>query len=261
RLVEAQRQGGSQGGVTGMPRRASDREAIEAEIAHVRSLGLDALRTLWRLTFRSAPPPAFTKDLMARFLAGTFRSRPSAGLIRRPQSISTASPRGTSREWIAPGASSPAPSSCANTRASGTPLLLLQTAMSGTRRPMPVSRPSRGPSPGRAGTDRASSACGVAASQRLRWTRPMCRRHQRTSDVLFGRPSRRRLALHNILVTALLQHLSSVMGSADHEACRSQAPTLRDLHPQIDRAQSRSGVQLARCPEGSLRGLYQELGA
>jgi hypothetical protein len=35
----------------------------------------------------------------------------------------------------------------------------------------------------------------------------MCRRHQRTSDVLFGWPSRRRLALHNILVTALLQHL------------------------------------------------------
>src|SRR2546427_10955114 len=24
--------------------------------------------TLWRVTFRSSPPPAFTKDLMARFL-------------------------------------------------------------------------------------------------------------------------------------------------------------------------------------------------
>jgi hypothetical protein len=47
-----------------MPRPASDREAIEAEIAHVRSLGLDELHTLWRVTFRSAPPPAFTKDLM-----------------------------------------------------------------------------------------------------------------------------------------------------------------------------------------------------
>jgi hypothetical protein len=34
--------------------------------------------------------------------------------------------------------------------------------------------------------------------------------------------------------------LSSVMGSEDHEARCSQTPTLRDLHPQIDRAQSRS---------------------
>ena len=38
-----------------------------AEIDRVRSLGLDELRTLWRLTFRSSPPPAITKDLMARF--------------------------------------------------------------------------------------------------------------------------------------------------------------------------------------------------
>jgi hypothetical protein len=51
-----------------MPRPSFDREAIEAEIGRVRSLGLDELRTLWRVTFRSPPPPAFTKDLMARFL-------------------------------------------------------------------------------------------------------------------------------------------------------------------------------------------------
>jgi hypothetical protein len=47
---------------------ASDRDAIEAEIDRARSLGLDELRTLWRSTFRSSPPSAFTKDLMARFL-------------------------------------------------------------------------------------------------------------------------------------------------------------------------------------------------
>jgi Protein of unknown function (DUF2924) len=80
RLVEAQRQVGSQGGVTGMPRPASDREAIEAEIAHVRSLGLDELHTLWRLTFRSAPPPAFTKDLMARFLCWDIQEQAFGGL-------------------------------------------------------------------------------------------------------------------------------------------------------------------------------------
>ena len=51
-----------------MPSSALDREAIEAEIDLVRSLGLDELRTLWRATFRSPPPPAFAKDLIARFL-------------------------------------------------------------------------------------------------------------------------------------------------------------------------------------------------
>ncbi len=51
-----------------MPRPSFDREAIEAEIVRVWALGLDELRTLWRVTFRSPPPPAFSKDLMMRFL-------------------------------------------------------------------------------------------------------------------------------------------------------------------------------------------------
>ncbi len=51
-----------------MARRSSDREAIEAEIDRVRSLGLDQLRSLWRTTFRSSPPLAFAKDLTARFI-------------------------------------------------------------------------------------------------------------------------------------------------------------------------------------------------
>jgi hypothetical protein len=51
-----------------MPSPSFDREAIEAEIDRIRSLGLDELRSLWRATFRTAPPPGFTKDLIARFL-------------------------------------------------------------------------------------------------------------------------------------------------------------------------------------------------
>ena len=42
------------------------------------------------------------------------------------------------------------------------------------------------------------------------------------------------------MATFLLPPLPLVMVSADHETCRSQTPALRDLHPQIDRAQSRS---------------------
>ena len=51
-----------------MTLRASDRDEIEAEIERIRSLGLDELRARWRATFRSSPPPVFTKDLVARFL-------------------------------------------------------------------------------------------------------------------------------------------------------------------------------------------------
>jgi Protein of unknown function (DUF2924) len=57
-----------------------DREAIEAEIDRVRSLGLDELRTLWHRTFRSSPPPGFTKDLIARFLCWHIQEQALGGL-------------------------------------------------------------------------------------------------------------------------------------------------------------------------------------
>ena len=63
-----------------MPRPSFDREAIETEIDRVRSLGLDELRTLWRVTFRSSPPTAFTKDLMARFLCWHIQEQAQGGL-------------------------------------------------------------------------------------------------------------------------------------------------------------------------------------
>jgi hypothetical protein len=66
-----------------MARRSSDGEAIEAEIERVRSLGLDALRSLWRTTLRSSPPPAFTKDLMARFLCWHIQEPALGGLDPR----------------------------------------------------------------------------------------------------------------------------------------------------------------------------------
>jgi Protein of unknown function (DUF2924) len=69
--------------VTGMPQRSPDRVAIEAEIDRVRSLGLDALRSLWRTTFRSRPPLAFTKDLMARFLCWHIQEQALGGLDAR----------------------------------------------------------------------------------------------------------------------------------------------------------------------------------
>ena len=63
-----------------MPRPSFDREAIEAEIVRVRSLGLDELRILWRITFRSPPPPAFSKDLMTRFICWHIQEQAEGGL-------------------------------------------------------------------------------------------------------------------------------------------------------------------------------------
>jgi Protein of unknown function (DUF2924) len=71
-----------------MPRSSFDREAIEAEIGRIRSLGADALRSLWRATFRAAPPPGFTKDLIARFLCWHVQEQVFGGL--GPQTASLA---------------------------------------------------------------------------------------------------------------------------------------------------------------------------
>jgi Protein of unknown function (DUF2924) len=63
-----------------MPCSSFDREAIEAEINRIRSLGLDELRNLWRATFRAAPPPGFTKDLIARLLSWHIQEQAFGGL-------------------------------------------------------------------------------------------------------------------------------------------------------------------------------------
>src|SRR6516162_6496695 len=63
-----------------MTLRSSDRDEVEAEIERIRSLGLDELRARWRATFRSSPPPAFTKDLVARFLCWHIQEHAFGGL-------------------------------------------------------------------------------------------------------------------------------------------------------------------------------------
>ena len=63
-----------------MAQRSLDPATIEAEIDRIRSLGLDELRTLWRMTLRSSPPPALTKDLMARFICWHIQEQAFGGL-------------------------------------------------------------------------------------------------------------------------------------------------------------------------------------
>jgi hypothetical protein len=59
-----------------------DPEAIEAEIDRIRSLGIDALRKRWRLTFGARPPKALSKDIMGRMICYRIQEEAFGGLDR-----------------------------------------------------------------------------------------------------------------------------------------------------------------------------------
>ena len=63
-----------------MAQRSSDPAAIEAEIDHVRSLGIVALRTRWRSMFDKLPPAGLTKDIIARMIAYRIQEEAFGGL-------------------------------------------------------------------------------------------------------------------------------------------------------------------------------------
>ena len=63
-----------------MVRRSSDPTAIDAEIDHIRSLGIVALRTRWRSMFDKTPPAGLTKDIIARMIASRIQEEAFGGL-------------------------------------------------------------------------------------------------------------------------------------------------------------------------------------
>jgi hypothetical protein len=65
-----------------MRRHSTDPAAIEAEIAHLRSLALDALRRHWRVIFGRRPPADLSKDLLGRMIAWRLQERAFGGLDR-----------------------------------------------------------------------------------------------------------------------------------------------------------------------------------
>jgi hypothetical protein len=62
------------------PMRSDREQALEAEISRIRALGLHELRSLWRSTFHTPPPPPFTKDLIARFICWHIQEQGLGGL-------------------------------------------------------------------------------------------------------------------------------------------------------------------------------------
>jgi hypothetical protein len=59
-----------------------DAAAIEAEVGHIRSLGIEALRKRWRLMFGAAPPKGLTKHIIARMIADRTQAEAFGGLDR-----------------------------------------------------------------------------------------------------------------------------------------------------------------------------------
>ena len=65
-----------------MEQQTVDAAAIVAEIGHIRSLGIEALRRRWRLMFSAAPPKGLTKDIIARMIADRLQEEAFGGLDR-----------------------------------------------------------------------------------------------------------------------------------------------------------------------------------
>jgi Protein of unknown function (DUF2924) len=65
-----------------MRQQRTEPAAIEAEIAHLRSLALDALRRRWRVVFGRMPPAALSKDLLGRMIAWHMQEQAFGGLDR-----------------------------------------------------------------------------------------------------------------------------------------------------------------------------------
>ena len=65
-----------------MDQRSDDAAAVEAEIDRIRSLGTDALRKHWRLTFGASPPKALSKDIIGRMISYRIQEDAFGGLDR-----------------------------------------------------------------------------------------------------------------------------------------------------------------------------------
>jgi hypothetical protein len=65
-----------------MQQQRIDPAAIEAEMAHLRSLAIDALRRRWRVMFGRTPPAGLSKDLLGRMIAWRLQEQAFGGLDR-----------------------------------------------------------------------------------------------------------------------------------------------------------------------------------
>ena len=88
-----------------MRQQRTEPAAIEAEIAHLRSLALDALRRRWRAVFGQTPPAPLSKDLLGRMMAWRLQEQAFGGLDRESLSFLQGLARhgGSPRRQLKPG--------------------------------------------------------------------------------------------------------------------------------------------------------------
>src|SRR5215211_5122937 len=88
-----------------MRQQRTEPAAIEAEIAHLRSLALDALRRRWRAVFGQTPPAPVSKDLLGRMMAWRLQEQAFGGLDRESLSFLDGLARhgGSARRQLKPG--------------------------------------------------------------------------------------------------------------------------------------------------------------
>jgi hypothetical protein len=70
-----------------MRQQRTEAAAIEAEIAHLRSLALDTLRRRWQAVFGRTPPAPLSKDLLGRMISWRLQERAFGGLDRESLSF------------------------------------------------------------------------------------------------------------------------------------------------------------------------------
>jgi hypothetical protein len=70
-----------------MAQQKVDPAAIEAEVEHIRSLGIEALRTRWRSMFGAIPPKGLPKDIIGRMIAYRIQEEAFGGLDRETRKL------------------------------------------------------------------------------------------------------------------------------------------------------------------------------
>lgn len=65
-----------------MMQRSLDAAAIEAEVDHIQSLGIDGLRARWKAMFGAMPPAGLSKDIIARMIGYRIQEEAFGGLDR-----------------------------------------------------------------------------------------------------------------------------------------------------------------------------------
>jgi hypothetical protein len=201
--------------------RSPDREAIEAEIDRVRSLGLDELRTLWRTTLRSSPPPALTKDLMARLICWHIQEQAFGGLDPDTAKLLNGLARGNKLGGDGHRRLKPGTVLVREYQGERHTVTVVPGGFVGARPPTRAFPSSPAPLQERPGMARASSACVPPA---MIWAKARASR---------PRPMRQLPKLAARVGTVATAPLG--IRRCNDEDTRTEGLSLRDLYAQVDR--------------------------